>query len=170
MPSFIDPKRLKPHPANTLFDPLPEAVYEALKEDIAAHGIHDALLVTPDFTLITGHHRAKAALELGLEAVPVEIQDVDAAEAERLLIADNVLRRQLTPMEQARLIRRLKEAYGIRQGARVDVHKTSDIMSEVQEALGLTDRHLRRLDRLNDLIPELQALVAQGRLGTAVGN
>jgi len=71
-PLSIDPEWLKPHPAHTLFDPLLEAVHEALKEDIAAHGIHDTLLVTPDFTLITGHRRAQAALEWGLEAVPVE--------------------------------------------------------------------------------------------------
>ena len=57
-------------------------------------------------------HRLKAALELGFESVPIEIQNVDADEAESRMIADNVLRRQLNPMEQARLIKRLKERGG----------------------------------------------------------
>jgi len=39
----------------------------------------------------------------------------------------------------------------------------------VQEALGLTDRHLRNLEKLNRLIPEIQALVADGRLGPTAG-
>ncbi len=53
-------------------------------------------------------------------------------------------------MEQARLIRRLKELHGIKQGARVDLG-TSEIISEVP--LNITDRQMRNLDKLNDLIP-----------------
>ena len=168
MPSFLNPHKLHPNPANTIFDPLPPEVYEALKEDIAEHGIHDALLVTPDFTIIAGHHRVRAALELGLDTVPVEIQDVNTDEAERLMITDNVLRRQLNPMEQARLIKRLKQQYGIKQGSRIDL-VTSVTVTEVTKVVGVGSETAKRLDRLNDLIPELQNLVSTGELGMSNG-
>ena len=112
--SLIDPHKLHPNPGNTIFDPLPAEVYEALKADIAQRGLLNPILCTVDYTVIAGHHRLKAALELGLDQVPVDIQDVGAAEAEDRLIADNVLRRQLSPGEQSRLIRRLKERAGVR--------------------------------------------------------
>ena len=169
MPSFIDPHKLTPNPANTIFDPLPDDVYQALQADIAERGLLNPILATSDFIVIAGHHRLKAALALGLETVPVEIQDVDSQEAESRLIADNVLRRQLNPMEQARLIKRLKEQYGVRPGPKSKRQGTSntEIISEI--ALDMTDRQMRNLDKLNDLIPELQVLVSKGKLGTSHG-
>ena len=75
MPSFINPQKLRPNPANTIFDPLPADVYAALKADIAARGLLNPILATSDFTVIAGHHRLQAALELGMDTVPVEVQD-----------------------------------------------------------------------------------------------
>ncbi len=172
MPSMIDPKKLMPNRSNTVFEPLTPEVYAALKEDIAENGIQTACMVTPDFTIIAGHHRVKAALELGLNAVPVEIHDVSPEEAERLLIADNVLRRQITnPMEQARLIRRLKELHHIKSGPKSESQGTSNSvkMTEIAETVGVGSETAKRLDRLNDLIPELQALISTGELGTTHG-
>ena len=166
MPSMIDPKKLTPNASNTVFEPLTPEVYAALKEDIAEHGIQTACMVTPDFTIIAGHHRVKAAIELGLSAVPVEIHDVSDEEAERLLIADNVLRRQITnPMEQARLIRRLKELHGIKQGK----NSSSRKMREEAAAIGMSEDTAGRLDKLNDLIPALQSMVSAGELRTTHG-
>ncbi len=63
--STIDPQKLHPNPANTIFDPLPEDIYQAFKDDIAQRGLLNPILVTPDFMIIAGHHRLKAAVELG---------------------------------------------------------------------------------------------------------
>lgn len=172
MPSMIDPKKLTPNASNTVFEPLTPEVYAALKDDIAQNGIQTACMVTPDFTIIAGHHRVKAALELGLDAVPVEIHDVPPDEAERLLIADNVLRRQITnPMEQARLIRRLKELHGVKRGPKSESQGTSNSvkMTEIAETVGVGGETAKRLDRLNDLIPELQAMISTGELRTTHG-
>ena len=140
MPSFIDPHKLLPNPTNRIFDPLPDDVYQALQADIAERGLLNPILATSDFIVIAGHHRLKAALALGLDTVPVEIQDVDPPEAESRLIADNVLRRQLNPIEQARLIKRLKEQAGIRNGNRF----TSVKFTEVAKAVGIAPRSLMR--------------------------
>ncbi len=82
--------------------------------------------------------------------------EVDASG--RLLIADKVLRRQLNPMERARLIQRLKEMHGIKQGKK----DSSVKMTEEAKALGIGPETAKRLVRLNALIPPLQALVSEG--------
>ncbi len=163
MASLIDPKKLMPNSSNTVFEPLTPEVYAALKDDIAQNGIQTACMVTPDFTIIAGHHRVKAAIELGLAAVPVEIHDVSPEEAERLLIADNVLRRQITnPMEQARLIRRLKELHGVKRGPKTESHGTSNPVkfTQIAEIVGVGSESAHQLDRLNKLIQPLQDLVS----------
>ena len=172
MPSFIDPHKLTPNPANTIFDPLPDDVYQALKADISERGLLNPILATSDFTVIAGHHRLQAALELGLETIPVEIQDVSPQEAESRLIADNVLRRQLSLGEQARLIRRLKEEAGIKPGKRTDRtgHPTSAIIAEVPGLSQISDRKQYMLDHANDLIPPLFALFNEKRLPITVAD
>jgi ParB-like chromosome segregation protein Spo0J len=44
--------------------------YEGLKEDIKSKGIHTPLAVSKNM-LMDGHHRAVAAMELGLPQIPV---------------------------------------------------------------------------------------------------
>ncbi len=163
--------KLLPNPANGLFDPLPDDVYAALKADIAARGLLNPILCTPDFTVIAGHHRLKAAMELSLESVPVEIHDVDAAEAESQLIAANVLRRQLNPMEQARLIKRLKERYHVQPGPRGKGQGTANPVNftGIAQTVGVDPETAHQLDRLNKLVPPLQELVSAGKLGTSHG-
>ncbi len=52
---------------------------------------------------------------------------IDISPAESQLIADNVWRWQLNRMEQARLIKRLKERAGIRQGSRLTSVNFTDL-------------------------------------------
>lgn len=171
MPSMMDPRRLQPHPANTVLPELDSETYEALKADIAAHGIQVAVMITPAFTIIAGHHRVRAAVELGLESVPVAVHDVDDTEAERLLIADNLLRRQITdPMAKARLIARLKKLNDVKPGRPIQMMEhNSATMAELAHEFGAPRRTVERLDRLNKLIPELQTLVSEKRLSVVVG-
>ena len=61
------------------------------------------------------------------------------------------IRRQLNPMEQARLIRRLKEEYGILNGK----NDSSVKMTEVAQMSGVGQETAKRLNRLNALIPPL---------------
>lgn len=173
---YIATGRLKPHPKNReYFRPLDEEARKSLKEDIAARGIVTPILATPDLVVIAGHERLEIARELGLEQVPVIILDVSEEEAEELLIVENLYRRHLTEMDRARLVRVLKEKWGIRRGGsrKANAHNerltTEKGMAEVAAALGVGESHARRLDRLNELIPELQALVAAGKLGVVAG-
>lgn len=169
MPGMVSIDKLKPHPKNGFyFSDVTGEKYEEIKRSIATHGIRDPLKVTPDYIIISGHQRWRIAKDLGLTHVPVEVLDVDEREAEYLLIAENVERRgeaESDPVKKARIAEFLKEYWGVRQGKKRQnvVFKTID---DVAEFLGEDVRTIQRLLRLNDLIPEIQTLVSNGKLGT----
>ncbi|WP_169302534.1 ParB/RepB/Spo0J family partition protein [Ammonifex degensii] len=164
---------LKPHSKNTEFfpDPLPDTIRREMLEDIRENGITTPLILARDYTILAGHQRWEIARELGLSHVPAIIKDIDpdSPEAVTLLIKDNLLRRQLNDMQVARLIRVLKEQYGVKCGrpdkGRIGTEK-QEIISQFSRLVGVTERRVNQLDKLNDLIPELQSLVASGKLGS----
>lgn len=52
--------------------------FSELKQNIVDHGFDETLLVVPDgdnYTIVSGNHRAKAAIELGIESLPCQIRD-----------------------------------------------------------------------------------------------
>lgn len=166
---------LEDHPQNNFAD-LSEDKLRELAESIAEVGIIHPLIVRPTgnkeeerYQIISGHQRKRAAELLGLKELPCIVVDVSDAEAEIMLIDANLETRTLSTMETARAIRRRKELLGLRQGRRTDL--IPDMMSEVNSMFNLkmTDRHMRRLDKLNDLIPALQDMVDSGKLGIAAG-
>lgn len=85
----IDPKKLKPHPLNSAIYGEDEDFSELISL-ISELGWIERLVVTPTGTIISGHRRSKAALELGLESVPVEVKEFpdETAELEALLLAN----------------------------------------------------------------------------------
>jgi len=166
----INPKLLKPHPKNNeYYNDLSQEKYEEIKRSIAFHGIRDPLKVLPDYTIISGHQRYRIALELGLEKVPIEIKDISPEEAEYLLIAENEERRQSDddPMKKARRAAFLKEYWGVRQGPKFRQNGEIKTAKDIAEVVGVDVTHLNRLLKLNDLIPEFQAMVSSGKLGTS---
>ena len=66
-----DPKSLTVHPAAAAIPDLPPAQYAALKSSIERQGILQPLLVDDAGRVIDGRHRLRAAIELGLDVVPV---------------------------------------------------------------------------------------------------
>ncbi|NHM28019.1 ParB N-terminal domain-containing protein [Desulfofundulus sp. TPOSR] len=175
MVTIVPVDLLKPHPKNAEFfpDPLPEDIRQEMLEDIRENGIATPLILARDHTILAGHQRWEMARQLGLSHVPAIVRDVDpdSPEAVALLIKDNLLRRQLNDMQVARLIRALKEQYGVKRGgdrrsAEVQGSKGQNVLLKIAGEVGIGEKQVARLDKLNDLIPELQSLVASGKLGT----
>src|SRR5207247_8812842 len=67
--------RLRAHEQAAAVPPLSSDEYASLRADIAAHGVLVPLEATADGVLLDGHHRLQAALELGLQTVPVRIAE-----------------------------------------------------------------------------------------------
>ncbi len=172
MASLVYVDLLKPHPRNGEYfdDPTPEE-YEQIKRSVAEHGIRDPLKVLPDYTVVAGCVRLRVAKELGFAYVPVEIWDVSGEEAEYLLVADNEERREcVDPVKKARRAEFLRRYWGVREGPgrpkksgkNYPISKTLD---DVANAVGEERENLKKLLKLNDLVPPLQDLVSGGKLG-----
>lgn len=100
---------LHPHEQNPRID---AAQVEDLTESIREHGIEVPLVAAPrddswtDFVVLGGHRRLTAAHAVGLTEVPVQIRgDLTDPKAQLAFMAtENILRDQLTAVEEARLV------------------------------------------------------------------
>lgn len=95
-----------------LLPELTEEEYEALKADIALHGIQVPIEVDEEGNVLDGYHRLRAAQELGLpdEAIPKVVragltEDQKREHALRM----NLLRRQLTREQKQQLAVQLRQ-------------------------------------------------------------
>lgn len=87
-----------PHPNNKkYFDDISGEMWTIYVNDIADSGIRTLIIADRSTRyIIHGHQRTRAALELGLESVPVIWRDYkNPEEAEDDLIRDNVMGRDL---------------------------------------------------------------------------
>lgn len=177
---------LKEHPRNReFFDDIQGERWQEFVESIRTSGIIVPLIITQDYVVISGNQRLKAAKEIGLKEVPCEVktyEDKDGLTKEDWMLKDLIetnLRQRgignLNPMKLARCILELERIYGIKKGNNQYLVGGSEPGSEASpnisqkslaEVVGLTERRLRQIKKLNELIPELQKLVEEGRLTT----
>lgn len=148
--------------------PLPAEQYEALKADIAKHGVFIPVeLDEKTGEVLDGHHRIRACEELGLPLPPVLYRNFDSAE-ERTehALRLNMLRRQLGPVSWARGFEQLATLRGIRLGRGGDRRSTDSVsvgrVKELARELGVDPRTARRrLELASELSehPDLAAAV-----------
>lgn len=82
------------------FDPQKLA---GLVESIKQHGILEPLLVRPvgpDYELVAGERRYRAAKDAGLRAVPVVIREMTDSDALQIALIENLQREDLNPVEE----------------------------------------------------------------------
>ena len=147
---------------------------DALVESIRERGVITPITVRPKedgrYEIISGHRRRKACEIAGLETVKAEIREMTRDEAIILMVDSNVQRSNILPSEKARAYKMKVEALK-RQGHRSDLTSVP-----VGQKLGHTSRELvasesgdsntqiQRYIRLNNLVPELLAMVDTGRI------
>ncbi len=108
-------ERIRPNPfqARTTFDGI-----EELADAIRAQGFVTRLRVRPDptqdgiFQLVFGERRLLAARQIGLATVPCEIAPHSDAEMIEIGLAENIQRRDLEPLEEARAFTTLIDQRG----------------------------------------------------------
>jgi ParB/RepB/Spo0J family partition protein len=98
---------LKPNPLNPRVS-ADEDLGE-LVESIRQVGLLQPLVITPAGLIIAGHRRAKACAIVGLTDVPVIIRDISEADQLSAMLAENVARQALNPLETARACRGLAD-------------------------------------------------------------
>src|SRR6202163_4276303 len=135
----------------------PRQVMGDLSELIASigeKGIIEPLVVRPRgerFQIVAGERRYQAAVQAGLQELPVVIRDVDDTEVIELALIENLQRKDLTPFEEAEALEGLAENCGYTHedlARRLGKSRTS-----VTESLALTGmpEEVRNLCRLADI-------------------
>lgn len=104
--------------AKNPFQPLAPDELTRLADDIRKNGVLVPLIVLPGKNhpggrILAGHNRAKAAKLAGLDTVPVQYIEgkLSKDEERRLIITDNLLRRQLDTAQKAALLAALYPGY-----------------------------------------------------------
>ena len=96
----LDLIQLPPEQPRRYFDP---QKMQQLVESVKEHGIIEPLLVRPwgnNYQLVAGERRYRAAVEVGLEKVPVVIRELTDEEAVQLSLIENLHREDLNPVEE----------------------------------------------------------------------
>ena len=106
--------RLKKHPKqDEMFGDISEEERRALADDMERNGQRQPVEIRPDGTIIAGHQRVLAATLLGWTEIDVivrfDLEEKGDAAVEAHFLGDNLYRRQLSPLNRARCIRRLME-------------------------------------------------------------
>ena len=166
-----------------LIDPFPghpfhvkdDEEMERLAESIAENGVLVPLTVRASgaerYELVSGHRRKRAAELAGLASVPCIVRDMGDDEAVIAMVDSNLQREAILPSERAFAYSMRLEAMK-RQGQRTDLtsvqveQKLSGRWSRsmLAEELGTSESKVQRFIRLTHLIPELLALVDDGRM------
>lgn len=151
--------------------PLNEERVTALQASIAAIGLLQPIVVTDVYGLVAGRHRLEAVKRLGWMTIPARIAPLDELRAELAEIDENLIRQELTVLEQGEhLLRRseILEVLGERaqvgqgrpskNGATVASLKTTlDLAAE----MGISKRSSQeRLQVARGLAPEVKEAIA----------
>ena len=108
------------------------------------------------YEILAGHMRWRAAQQAGLSQAPVVVRDVDDRTAAVIALVENLLRRDLNPIEEGRALRRLREEFALTQ-------------EQLAELLGVSQTAISRTLGLLHLDPTVQAHIEEGRLQAGHG-
>ena len=168
----ININELKPHPRNNeFFDDMAGDAWDAFKESISTSGIIEPIVVTQDMIIVSGHQRVRAAKELNMHTIMVDIRKYENDDKVlKDLIETNIRQRGIgnpNPVKLGRCIKELERIYGIEHGGdrKTSNPKVSDLnQSDIAEMIGISVDTLNNYKKLTELIPELEDLVDTGIL------
>ena len=117
---YVALNQIWPNPLNPRQRFEPEALAE-LVASVRELGILEPLVLTPatdegeGYLVVAGERRRQAAVEVGLTWVPAVIRDLDTKDQLALMLAENIIRADLDPIEEARGLRQLLDECGLKQ-------------------------------------------------------
>jgi ParB family chromosome partitioning protein len=158
---LLDPRAIEADPQGVREDP---GEIDGLAATIAEHGLLQPLGVVDvgygRHRVVYGNRRRLAAIHLGLERVPCILLSADDPQMLVQQVTENLQRRDLNDLEQARAFLRLREQHGVS-------NKDADegaLDEAVARMVGLSSRTVRRYLGLLDLPEEVQAFIRKGEL------
>lgn len=121
-----------------------------------------------EYEVISGHRRLHACKKAGIETVPTLIYALDRDAATIAMVDSNLHREKILPSEKA-FAYKLKMDAMSRQGQRTDltllqVATKLDTAAEIGKSVGDSRDKVFRYIRLTELIPEILAMVDDGKI------
>ncbi len=152
----IIPNRFQPR---QVFD---ERALKELAVSIKEHGVIQPIIVRNignKYEIIAGERRYKASALAGLTKIPAIVRDLDDKESSKVALLENLQRKNLNPMEEARTYQKILEldqmtqeelakTMGKSQSAIANKLRLLSLTDEVQDALlkeQISERHARSL-------------------------
>ena len=128
----------------------PEAL-EELSQSIKHNGILQPILVSPldngGYRIVAGERRWRAARMAGLKEVPVYVRELDEKQTMQLALIENVQRKDLSPIEEAKAYKNLMDVYDMTQQEISDViGKSRSVIANSLRLLTLTDQVCKWLE------------------------
>ena len=160
------------------FQPREKFDSEALKElstSIKEHGVIQPIIVRKigeKYEIIAGERRYKASALAGLTKIPAIIRNLDDKEASKVALLENLQRKDLTAIEEARTYQKILEldsmtqeelgrTMGKSQAAIANKLRLLALTDEVQEALlndQISERHARSLLNITNANEQVEML------------
>ena len=152
---------------------------QALKElavSIREHGVIQPIIVRKvdnKYEIIAGERRYKASTMAGLTKIPAIIKNLDDKESSKVALIENLQRRDLTPIEEARTYQKILElednmtqeelaaTMGKTQSSVSNKLRLLSLPEEVQDALlkeKISERHARSLLNVEDKNEQINLL------------
>lgn len=144
--SQIEPNRNQPRRS---FD---EDALEELSQSIKEHGVLQPILVRPQiyggYQIVAGERRYRASRMAGLTEIPAIIKELSDSETMQIALIENLQRRDLSDLEEAKGYQTLMDEYGFSQEdvART-VGKSRSAVANTLRLLGLPDDVKELLDQ-----------------------
>ncbi len=168
------------------FQPREKFDEEALRElstSIKEHGVIQPIIVRKigeKYEIIAGERRYKASALAGLTKIPAIVRNLDDKEASKVALLENLQRKDLTAIEEARTYQKILEldsmtqeelgrTMGKSQAAIANKLRLLALTDEVQEALlddQISERHARSLLTIENPNEQVEMLgrVIRGRM------
>lgn len=152
-----------------------EKALDELSKSIKEHGVIQPLIVRQvgdKYEIIAGERRYKASTMAGLERVPVVVENYDDKTSAEVALVENVQRKDLTSIEEAKSYKNLidkngltqeevAKKMGLSQSAVANKLRLLNLSDEVQDALHknkISERHARALLQVDDKLEQTKWL------------
>ena len=125
-----------------------------LSQSIEVHGVIQPILVRPSaygYEIVAGERRWRAARKAGLREVPCIIREMTEQQNMLIALIENIQREDLNPIEEARGIRKMVDAFELTQ-------------EQIAKSLGKSRSYITNSLRLLKLPSQVIDMVASGTL------
>lgn len=144
-----------PNQPRKVFEP---TALNELAQSIKMYGVIQPILLTPRdngrYMIVAGERRFRASKIAEKKTIPAIVKDFDDVQVKEIALLENIQRQDLNPIETARAMQELLDAYGYTQ-------------EDLSQKLGKSRPVIANTLRLLALCPEVIDLIEKGKLSAS---